>query len=511
MHNIKNIIKIALFISAIFLPHSKLWAQDYIYVEQAKEIYFDKTVTDAQILRGNVIIKQKDARMFCDSANYWQEKNLARAYGKVQINQNDTLNVYGDSLSYYGISRSAKLDGNVKVIDNSLILKTPSLVYELDSNKAYYNNYAVIYGFQNQDTLVSKNGIYYSQKKYIEFTDSVIYKGNGFRLDTDTLLYDLDSSISYFRGPTRIITGSDTIFTTKGWYNTKLNTSSFDGRTKIQTTEQTIEGDNIVYDRANGIGEIHGNMVLTDTVNDFILTGDYGYFNENKGTSIVTGKPLLTQYFEEDTLFLMADTLFAIKDNASKKQALNAYHNVRFFKKDIQGICDSLYYAEEDSTLKLFTNPVIWSDANQLTGDYIDLTTSNGKLHKMYIENNAFIIAEEDTASYNQIKGKNMTGFFKDGELGKVNVSGNGQTVYYATEEDEETKKKTKITFNKIECSNIVIYMEDKGIKSISFLVKPDGASYPMDQINPKDLYLKDFNWQSDRRPNSLKELYTKF
>ena len=239
MHNIKNIIKIALFISAIFLPHSKLWAQDYIYVEQAKEIYFDKTVTDAQILRGNVIIKQKDARMFCDSANYWQEKNLARAYGKVQINQNDTLNVYGDSLTYYGISRSAHLDGNVKVIDNSLILKTPSLIYELDSNKAYYNNYAIIYGFQNQDTLVSKKGIYYSQKKYIEFTDSVIYKGDGFRLDTDTLLYDLDSSISYFRGPTRIITGKDTIYTTKGWYNTKLNTSSFDGRTKMWSDDCT--------------------------------------------------------------------------------------------------------------------------------------------------------------------------------------------------------------------------------------------------------------------------------
>jgi len=114
----------------------------------------------------------------------------------------------------------------------------------------------------------------------------------------------------------------------------------------------------------------------------------------------------------------------------------------------------------------------------------------------------SFIISKEDSARFNQVKGKNLTGYFKDNKLRKVYVEGNGQTIYYAKEKNKRTG------VNKADCSDLLIYLKDNQVESITLLNKPDGTMYPPLELDPKELRLKDFKDLSRYRPNGVNDLF---
>ncbi len=95
-----------------------------------------------------------------------------------------------------------------------------------------------------------------------------------------------------------------------------------------------------------------------------------------------------------------------------------------------------------------------------------------------------------------------MKGFFKNNELYRINVEGNGQTIYYAKEK-EELK-----AVNKADCTNITIYLKDKKIDRINFITKPEATIYPLDQIDVKELRLKNFSWRDKFRPHTVEEIF---
>src|SRR5207249_1342602 len=107
--------------------------------------------------------------------------------------------------------------------------------------------------------------------------------------------------------------------------------------------------------------------------------------------SLVTGKTMLTKVFDTDSMYLHADTLYAINDSVTKQKTYFAYKHVRIFKTDLQGKCDSLVYASKDSTINFYTNPVLWSNQNQLMADSISLLLSGSKLYSMDLRVNSFI------------------------------------------------------------------------------------------------------------------------
>jgi hypothetical protein len=172
----------------------------------------------------------------------------------------------------------------------------------------------------------------------------------------------------------------------------------------------------------------------------------------------------------------------------------------------MQGKCDSLVYSESDSTIHMFSDPVLWSEQNQILGEFIDLRISNGTINRLYIQNSAFIISEADTIRFNQIKGRNMTGYFKDNNMYKVFVEGNGQTLYYAAEEKDG--KTNLLGVNWAECSNILIFMEESQINRISFITKPNMTLYPLDKLPTDRKELKDFRWEADIRPMEKEDIF---
>jgi hypothetical protein len=180
-----------------------------------------------------------------------------------------------------------------------------------------------------------------------------------------------------------------------------------------------------------------------------------------------------------------------------------AYNNVRFFREDMQGKCDSLAYWSKDSTIQLFTDPVVWSKNNQITADFIEMINRTKENDEIRMKENAFIISmEDDSIRFNQIKGKNMTGFVRKNELYKIDVNGNGQSNYYAYD------KKGIIGLNKAESSNITIYMNKGKVARIALIKSPEGELKPMAEIEDGDKQLPGFNWQQAIRPKSKEDIF---
>jgi hypothetical protein len=159
----------------------------------------------------------------------------------------------------------------------------------------------------------------------------------------------------------------------------------------------------------------------------------------------------------------------------------------------------------------MFKNPVLWSDENQIIGDSIHLVTNTKteKLDSLKVLNNALII-QLDTiidgvSTYNQIKGRNMFGKFKDGKLHHFLVKGNAEVVFF-----NRNEKGIIETITKQECSSIEITFDvDSNIESIKYIKEPDGKSYP-----PKDLpidkqKLKGFIWRENERPKVMEDIFT--
>jgi lipopolysaccharide export system protein LptA len=479
---------------------------------------FDEAInSEAQRLIGNVSFKHENAFMYCDSAYLYKEKNNLEAFSHVRITQGDSLTLTGKRLFYNGNTQLAQVFEDVVMTDGKMTLTTTRLDYDMSRDVASYTDSAHIVDAQN--TLTSKLGYFYSKAHDLYFRKDVVLVNPRYTMTCDTLRYNTINKTSFFLGPTYIHSNENLIYCENGWYNTDKQTSSFYKNAYLKTKTQTLKGDTVYYDRNQGIGKGFGNVSVNDSVNKVIISGEYAEHHEVTDSSFVTGKAMMTQIFDNDSLFLHGDTLMAIADqktvltdtSQNKKRDLFAFHHVKLYKSDMQGTCDSLVYNYRDSTIRLFRNPVLWSGLNQLTADSVTIQTENSEITKMYLVNSAFITSRADSAEqgiidslrFNQIKGKNMTGFFTKNKLYRINVEGNGQTIYYA-------KNKTKKDFgvNRADCSDLIIYVNENKVDKITLLKEPDGTLYPIRELSPKDLRLKGFTWRNELRPVTREDIF---
>ena len=458
----------------------------------------------AQKLRGNVKFRHQKALMYCDSALFYRNENLIDAYGNIRINQGDTLNLYGDVLHYDGNSRIAKVEGKVVKLENSdFTLKTNALLYNRLSNVAQYNTGGIIRSKNDSNVLVSKIGYFLANQSLFFFKDSVSLSNPDFVMRSDTLKYYSKNEMVNFLGPTTIEGDSNLIYCETGWYDTPKDISQYYENAYLISDGRKLEGDTLYYERNAGYGRAIGAIQITDTAEQVLVNGLFGEIFEKEDSAIVHGKALLTQIFDLDSLFMHADT-FKVFINDSNERSLLAYYGVKIYKQDLQGKCDSISYSLSDSTIELHGSPILWSEQNQLTAERIDIRTANSKIHSLFLETDAFIISEVDSLRFNQIKGKEMTGFFKSSKLNLIQVRGNGQTTYWG--QDEEDKF---IGVNVAESSDINIRLADEAIQSISFINQPKATMHPMGELDPvTELRYRGFVWLIDQRPLSKEAVF---
>ncbi|HMM12136.1 MAG TPA: OstA-like protein [Bacteroidales bacterium] len=473
-----------------------------IHVERARLQRFDRQLgPDTERLIGNVILRQDSTLFFCDSAHLNQRTRNFEAFGNVHIKMSDSLNIYSNRLFYNGEARTAELFGDVKLVDDTTTLETQYLTYNRLTRLATYPNNGLITSGENK--LKSKRGYYRSDLKTFYFAKDVELINPEYTIYNDTMVYNTNTEMAYFYGPT-LIRGEETnIYTEYGWYHTGRDQARLTRNNRLDTKQQTITADDIFYDRITGFADANGHVNIADTNNRLIVEGETGKLWENEGRSFVTGKARLLSYDNTDTLYMHADTLFSFFTSEREMTMFKAYYGVRFYRQSIQGQCDSVVYTTADSTMRMYKQPILWSDENQLTADSVFIINRNNRLDSLVLHNNAFIVSVDSIKGFNQIKGKFMIGWFEDNELDRIFVDGNAQTVYWVRESDG-----TLIGINFAKSSTMRIELENKNIKRILYFSTPTEVMYPEDEMPPEEEKLKGFQWLEELRPLNKNDIF---
>ena len=472
-----------------------------VYLIHSNTLSFDKAVKpDAQILNGDVCFRHDSSYMYCDSAYFFEQTNSLEAFSNVRMEQGDTLFVYGDYLFYDGNTQVAYLRENVRMENGQVTLFTDSLNYERIPNIGYYFEGGLIVDSLNQ--LSSFYGQYSPETKLAVFNDSVQVENPDFTLYSDTLHYDTESKVATILGPSVIVSDSGTIHTSRGWYDTVNNTSLLLDQSQVESGEKILIGDSIFYNRDTGMGEVYGNMSLIDTAQHVTLQGEYGYYNEQTGYAFATDSARFLEYSQGDTLFLHADTLQMVTVDSVYRE-IKAYYGVRFYRIDMQGVCDSMQFNTRDSVLYMYTEPVLWNEQYQLYGDTIAIYMNDSTIEYAHVIQFAFAAQHVDSSYYNQLKGNDLKAYFEGQAVHQIDVAGNAESIFYPLEKDG-----AKVGMNETKSGFLTIWVKDNKLDKLKICPSPVGSMTPIPDLKPDQKMLKDFYWFDYLRPKNRDDIY---
>ena len=459
---------------------------------------------DAQILIGNVAFRHDSVYMYCDSACFYEKTNSLEAFDNVKMVQGDTLFLYGDYLFYDGNTQIAQVRYNVRMENKNTTLLTDSLNYDRIYNLGYYFDGGTL--MDEENVLTSEWGEYSPATKISVFNYDVKLVNPKFTLTSDTLRYSTATKIANILGPSDIVSDANHIYSELGFYNTQIGQAELLDRSVLTNEGKRLIGDSLFYDRVKGYGEAFDNVIMTDTVNKNMLTGDYCYYNELTKYAFATKKAVVVDYSQGDSLFMHADTLQMYTyylNTDSMFRETRAYHKVRMYRADVQGVCDSLVFSSKDSCLTMYYDPILWNNNQQLLGEKIMIYMNDSTIDWAHIQNQALSVEQLDSTSYNQVTGKEMKAWFQGGEMRKVDVIGSVRLVYYPMESDS-----TLIGMNVSETSLLNMFLDNRKMKKMIMSPKSNGTLYPMLQRPPEKMKLDNFVWFDYIRPLDKEDIF---
>jgi len=479
---------------------------------------------DFLVFVGHVQIRQGKTLLFGDSLILNTTKNTLEGFGHIHINDADSVHTYADYLKYIGANKKAFLRKKVKLTDGKGILTTDSLDYDVANKIGSFIKGGKL--VRDKTILTSKEGIYYGETRDVLFKKKVELHDVENRIITDTLKYNTYSQLANFSSPSKIITGSRIISTSNGNFNIGLKKGNLYDRSTVDDSTYKFVADEMNIDDSLGTGEFKGNAIYQskDTVGFDLWAGNIKT-NKLKSILFATEQPLLLIKQKKDTLYIAADTLHTgkisdlskaipkardsvgkIKDTTLDKY-FEAYHHVRIYSDSLQAKADSLFYSLSDSTIRLITNPIVWANENQITGDTIYLYVKNKKPEQLNVFDNAFAINKIDTTEYfNQLKGNKLNAWFENGSISKMRTKGNAENIYFALDNDKKF-----IGVNHSNAQIIEITFENNEPAKVIFRNQLTGNMSPIGKIPKADLKIRGFKWQETRRPKTKLDLSPNF
>ena len=493
-----------------YIPTADRYQRNKVFLEYADKLSM-KDGQNYQLLVGNVQFRKGDMFMYCDSAHFYDQTNSIDAFGNVKMEQGDTLFVYADELNYNGDIELAKLFADqgkkVKLINNDVMLETDIFNYDLSIDLGYYDVGGVLTDKQNR--LESLQGEYSPSTKDANFyldvhLNNISERGDTLDMYTDTLSYNTNTHIAELVSLTHIISKDGKIIAQSGTYNTETNISDLYDRSIVITKDgNTLTGDTIFYDRNKGYGEAFGNMILTDSIRQSSIQGDYGFYNQLTDSAYVTGRACAKEYSQKDTLYLHGKVIrtYILKEDTSR--VMIAHPNVRFYRSDLQGLCDSLSIMQRDTILYMHKHPIVWSGVRQIFGNVIHVHMNDSTVDWAKLPDFGFVAEHIDEEFYNQISGKEMMAYFKDSKLSHVDVSGNVQIITLPQESDS--------TYNKIanvESSFLSADIENNKIVFSKIWPEVTAKMTPLYLAKKSIFYLPKFKWYETIRPKDPEDIF---
>lgn len=474
-----------------------------VIIEQADLLEInEKIVANAARLLGNVRIRHNEVLMWCDSAYAYHNTNKVDAFGNVHIMQGDTMHLYAHRAFYNGDASFARAFGDVRLIKKNTTLYSDTVDYDLTNNIGYYDDTGKIVDSTN--VLTSQIARYFVNQDIVYFYKNVEGKNEKYTLLTDTVQYNTVSGIFYIEGPTTIRDSSNTIYAEDGWYNSQTGEAQLLKNPLVYNEKQQLRGTMIDYNRATGSGQVKGAIEAIDFEKNTIVKGMNAWYDEKTDAAFVTDSAVFILFDKNDSLYLHADTLRTIPDTLKDEKIIQAYFGVRFYRSDLQGKCDSLVYFTRDSTVQFFREPVLWSENHQLSAHFIEMKSNADTPDEVRLIRDSYIVSKQDSLMYDQIKGKNMTGYVIENKLDRIDVDGNGQALYYAND------KGKIIGLNRSESAKINIWFREGKIFRINFLSQPEGKLTPLEQVTDEERRLSGFEWKELLRPASKDDIYRK-
>lgn len=523
------------------IPKANRAAAGRIFLEHA-DVLHKQDRDSFMVLSGTVHFSKGAMQMYCDSAHYYPTSESMDAFGNVRMQQDDTLFIYADELNYDGLREIAYLYADegkdVRMINRNVRLNTPEFTYDMVDERGYYTNGGVLTDPQNR--LVSVEGEYLPATKEANFyIDVHLHRIDGrdtLDIYSDTMYYDTRTRIAEFYSPTEIISGRGTIHTTEGVYDTRNNQAQLFKHSTVHTdSTSTLTGDTILYDRDRGYGEAFGNVDITDSARQTTLRGTYGYYNRLVDSAFVTGRALAMEYSRGDTLYMHGRYIKSILDidtirttvtdtiappagspdtvqpqiikreivSTDSTHVFTAWPRVRFYRSDMQGLCDSMIFVQRDSTLHLHHHPVVWSDDRQIFGNRIILYLNNSTIDRALLPDFAFTAQHIEDDYYNQLTGKVMEAWFNGGELSRLDVSNSVEAIFYPEENDSTINKMVNL-----QTANMRGWFEKRALIRMKTWPESNGRVTPLYLAKRSDLLLSKFQWYGTLRPRDSQDIF---
>tara|TARA_R110000868_G_scaffold79068_7_gene225014 strand:+ start:744 stop:2342 length:1599 start_codon:yes stop_codon:yes gene_type:complete len=467
--------------------------------------YFDVNqveIPDAVLLTGNVRVNHDGAVLTCNKAYFFQKENYLKAFGNVQLVQGDTLFLNSKYAEYNGNLKKAYATGNAVMSSPDATLATDTINFDRNTQEAYYNSLGTIVNKDN--TLKSKSGKYYVAEKKFQFLTAVTITNPTYVIKTNHLDYYTNSGHSYLLGPSTITSKANYIYTEKGFYDTKKNLAHFLNKSYIRYDDRVIKGDSLYYDRNREFASATRNVKITDSINRGIVKGNYAEIYKKQDSMFVTKRAVAVNFVENDSVYIHGKKLMVTGKEGNR--IIRAFNNVRFYKTDMSGKCDSIHSSSKTALTKLIGNPILWNGENQITGDVMHLIGNNNtkELDSLKVLNNTFLVSKDTLGTgFNQVKGQNLFGKFEKGKLHDVDIIKNTEVIYYMRNDDKEL-----IGINKNVSSKINILFDKKNIETITFFQQVDGDIYPEKDLPENARKLRGLVWRGEERIKSKDDIF---
>lgn len=496
-----------------------------------------RTKDSRAILTGEVVLKHKDQQLWTTQLEYLADSNFA-FYNKGAALFNDSIQLTSKRGHYWTDREEARFMDSVVVIGEDFSMVTDSLHYDFRNNLVTFLTQTIIkmdeariycedgyYDIRKREALFSKNAqfvrdkqrasaeqiIYNGDKDLIELVGNANFVEEDLIVTGDRIKYYQETGETviignaFFRDSTRRAEGNII------YYNRETVTFHTEGRSRLIEGAQSIEADSIF--KSADLGVAVGNAILQDTSSGYTMISDSLRFQDEDNyfeAFSLNRRPMYKTLLDKDTLFMTAERFvsFILQDTLREGDSVRqfrAYHDVRIFSDNLQGLCDSLSFNSRDSVFRMLHDPILWSDTSQFTADTILVYLEDGKLGKAELLSNALIIQELQQVFYNQIRGKYIETIFDStgADPESVRVKGNAESIYYVTDREDAF-----IGVNEIKSAQIRFFFLNREIDSIHFSGKPTGGMQPVDQIDHKSLRLEGFEWLETKRPKHVGALY---
>lgn len=463
-------------------------------------------IPDALLLTGNVRVSHDGVVFTCNKAYVFQKENYLKAFGEVQMVQGDTLFLNSKYAEYNGEVKKAYATGNVIMRSTDATLVTDTINFDRNTQEAFYNSFGTITNKEN--TLKSKSGRYFANEKKFKFLTAVTITNPKYVIKSNHLDYYTNSGHSYLFGPSTITSKENFIYTEKGFYDTKKNLAYFKRKSYIKYKDRRIEADSLFYDRNREYASGTNNVKITDSINKGIIKGHYAEIFRNlkteKDSMMITKRAVAITLVENDSMYIHGKKMLIT--GKVGERIIRGFNNVRFYKTDMSGKCDSIHSSQKNALTKLIGKPILWNYDNQMTGDVMHLIGNNNteKLDSLKVLNNAFIVSKDTIGTgYNQVKGVNLYGKFKDNKLSEVDIIKNTEVIYYMRNDLHEL-----IGIDKSVGSKINLILDKNTIESITIFDKPDGDIYPEKELPENARKLRGFIWRGDERIKTKDDIF---